>query len=206
MHEVEVRELTGSALAVGAVGAASAAARGGESAGGAWRQGAGGDHPERARGAVRRVPRRVRAAAAAAQRDAAGAGAAASRPTACGAGSDCWSSSTGAKCTARTGLRVRPRRDRMLLAEGWRSIRITWRQLRDEPAEIAADLRDLLRAGVPGLLPCSHGSRALRALPGRREPARGAGARAPSPAPPVAPPAAIWRGSRSRSRTAGSPR
>lgn len=32
-------------------------------------------------------------------------------------------------------------RDRALLAEGWRSTRITWRQLRDEPAAIAADLR-----------------------------------------------------------------
>jgi very-short-patch-repair endonuclease len=38
-------------------------------------------------------------------------------------------------------------RDRILLAEGWRSTRITWRQLRHEPAAIAADLRDLLRAG-----------------------------------------------------------
>jgi very-short-patch-repair endonuclease len=40
-------------------------------------------------------------------------------------------------------------RDRMLLVEGWRSTRITWRQLRDEPAAIAADLRDLLRVGSP---------------------------------------------------------
>jgi very-short-patch-repair endonuclease len=36
-------------------------------------------------------------------------------------------------------------RDRILLAEGWRSTRVTWRQLRDEPAAIAADLRQLLR-------------------------------------------------------------
>jgi very-short-patch-repair endonuclease len=36
-------------------------------------------------------------------------------------------------------------RDRILLVEGWRSTRITWRQLRDERAEIATDLRDLLR-------------------------------------------------------------
>lgn len=35
-------------------------------------------------------------------------------------------------------------RDRILLVEGWRSMRITWRQLRVERAEIAADLRDLL--------------------------------------------------------------
>jgi very-short-patch-repair endonuclease len=32
-------------------------------------------------------------------------------------------------------------RDRILLAEGWRTVRVTWRQLRDEPDEIAADLR-----------------------------------------------------------------
>ncbi|MCW2987643.1 MAG: hypothetical protein JWM24_581 [Solirubrobacterales bacterium] len=36
-------------------------------------------------------------------------------------------------------------RDRILLVEGWRSMRITWRQLRDERAAIAADLWDLLR-------------------------------------------------------------
>ncbi len=35
-------------------------------------------------------------------------------------------------------------RDRILLVEGWRSTRVTWRQLRDEPAAIAADLRRLL--------------------------------------------------------------
>jgi predicted transcriptional regulator of viral defense system len=36
------------------------------------------------------------------------------------------------------------RRDRELLAEGWRSARVTWTQLRDESAEVAADLRRLL--------------------------------------------------------------
>jgi very-short-patch-repair endonuclease len=40
-------------------------------------------------------------------------------------------------------------RDRILLVEGWRSTRVTWRQLRDERAEIAADLRELLRVGPP---------------------------------------------------------
>jgi very-short-patch-repair endonuclease len=35
-------------------------------------------------------------------------------------------------------------RDRILLVEGWSSTRITWRQLRDDRAEIAADLRELL--------------------------------------------------------------
>jgi very-short-patch-repair endonuclease len=39
-------------------------------------------------------------------------------------------------------------RDRALLAEGWRSTRVTWLQLRDEPEAIAADLRELLR-GAP---------------------------------------------------------
>jgi very-short-patch-repair endonuclease len=33
------------------------------------------------------------------------------------------------------------RRDRVLLAEGYRTGRVTWRQLRDEPNEIVADLR-----------------------------------------------------------------
>lgn len=32
-------------------------------------------------------------------------------------------------------------RDRILVAEGWRTMRVTWRQLQDEPEEIAADLR-----------------------------------------------------------------
>jgi very-short-patch-repair endonuclease len=35
-------------------------------------------------------------------------------------------------------------RDRILLAEGWRSARVTWAQLRDEPSAIVADLRELL--------------------------------------------------------------
>ncbi|HSS42479.1 MAG TPA: type IV toxin-antitoxin system AbiEi family antitoxin domain-containing protein [Solirubrobacterales bacterium] len=35
-------------------------------------------------------------------------------------------------------------RDRILLAEGWRTARVTWRQLQDEPAELAADLRKAL--------------------------------------------------------------
>lgn len=35
-------------------------------------------------------------------------------------------------------------RDRILLAEGWRTVRVTWRQLQDEPAEVVADLRTAL--------------------------------------------------------------
>jgi hypothetical protein len=35
-------------------------------------------------------------------------------------------------------------RDRILLAEGWRVMRVTWRQLRHDPKEIVADLRRLL--------------------------------------------------------------
>jgi len=39
-------------------------------------------------------------------------------------------------------------RDRILLAEGWRSTRVTWRQLHHERAAIAVDLRELLRGGA----------------------------------------------------------
>jgi len=35
-------------------------------------------------------------------------------------------------------------RDRILVAEGWRTMRITWRQLQEEPDEIAVDLRAAL--------------------------------------------------------------
>jgi very-short-patch-repair endonuclease len=38
-------------------------------------------------------------------------------------------------------------RDRILLAEGWRTVRVTWRQLKDEPDEIVADLRKALGQG-----------------------------------------------------------
>jgi very-short-patch-repair endonuclease len=36
-------------------------------------------------------------------------------------------------------------RDRLLLVEGWKVVRITWRQLRDEAPAVVADLRRLLR-------------------------------------------------------------
>jgi very-short-patch-repair endonuclease len=36
-------------------------------------------------------------------------------------------------------------RDRILTAEGWQTMRVTWWQLRDEPGAIAADLRLALR-------------------------------------------------------------
>ena len=35
-------------------------------------------------------------------------------------------------------------RDRLLLADGWRVVHVTWLQLRDEPAALAADLRRIL--------------------------------------------------------------
>jgi very-short-patch-repair endonuclease len=35
-------------------------------------------------------------------------------------------------------------RDRILLAEGWRTARVTWRQLRDQPDEVVADPRQAL--------------------------------------------------------------
>jgi very-short-patch-repair endonuclease len=40
------------------------------------------------------------------------------------------------------------KRDRILLAEGWRSARVTWAQLRDEPEAIAVDLHGLLATGA----------------------------------------------------------
>jgi very-short-patch-repair endonuclease len=36
-------------------------------------------------------------------------------------------------------------RDRLLIADGWRVVRITWRQLRDDAPAVVADLRRLLR-------------------------------------------------------------
>jgi len=40
-------------------------------------------------------------------------------------------------------------RDRILQAEGFRTIHITWRQLQDEPEEIVVDLRKALEQPVP---------------------------------------------------------
>jgi hypothetical protein len=40
-------------------------------------------------------------------------------------------------------------RDRILVAEGWKAMRVTWRQLRVEPEEVVADLRLLLRSARP---------------------------------------------------------
>lgn len=36
------------------------------------------------------------------------------------------------------------RKDRLLIADGWRVTRVTWRQLRDEPSAVVADLRSML--------------------------------------------------------------
>jgi len=38
-------------------------------------------------------------------------------------------------------------RDRVLVAEGWRTMRVTWRQLQEEPAAIAEDLKKALGQG-----------------------------------------------------------
>lgn len=46
--------------------------------------------------------------------------------------------------TWRTSERDRER-DRLLVADGWRVVRITWRQLRDDAPAVIADLRRLLR-------------------------------------------------------------
>ncbi len=40
-------------------------------------------------------------------------------------------------------------RDRILVAEGWKTMRITWRQLREEPDEIVADMRSALEQPLP---------------------------------------------------------
>jgi very-short-patch-repair endonuclease len=47
-------------------------------------------------------------------------------------------------------------RDRILVAEGWKTMRITWRQLREEPDAIAADLRLALRPPGPSPTPTCH--------------------------------------------------
>ena len=39
-------------------------------------------------------------------------------------------------------------RDRSLQARGWRTVRVTWRQLRDEPTALAYDLRAILTASA----------------------------------------------------------
>lgn len=38
-------------------------------------------------------------------------------------------------------------RDRILVAEGWRTMHVTWRQLQEEPDAIAADLQAALGQG-----------------------------------------------------------
>jgi very-short-patch-repair endonuclease len=40
-------------------------------------------------------------------------------------------------------------RDRILIAEGWRTLRITWRQLQEEPEAVGADLRLALEQPAP---------------------------------------------------------
>ena len=39
-------------------------------------------------------------------------------------------------------------RDRLLLLDGWRVMRVTWRQVRDEAPEVLADVRGLLAGAV----------------------------------------------------------
>jgi very-short-patch-repair endonuclease len=47
-------------------------------------------------------------------------------------------------------------RDRILVAEGWQTMRATWRQLQEEPAAIAADLHLALRPPGPSPTPTFH--------------------------------------------------
>jgi very-short-patch-repair endonuclease len=42
-------------------------------------------------------------------------------------------------------------KDRLLQVDGWRVVRITWRQLRDDAPSVLADLRTLLRRPPPRL-------------------------------------------------------
>ncbi len=53
----------------------------------------------------------------------------------------------GAVHGTRQAARKDRQRDRILLAEGFRTARVTWDQLRDEPDEIAADLGRVLAPG-----------------------------------------------------------
>jgi very-short-patch-repair endonuclease/predicted transcriptional regulator of viral defense system len=59
-------------------------------------------------------------------------------------------------------------RDRALQVAGWRVVRITWRQLRDEPDTIAVQLSALL--GVPAAMPRTPSPRSARRGPRRRRP------------------------------------
>jgi very-short-patch-repair endonuclease/predicted transcriptional regulator of viral defense system len=52
----------------------------------------------------------------------------------------------GAAHRTRRAFQMDRERDRILLAEGWRVIRVTWHQLQREPTQIAADLRQVLTA------------------------------------------------------------
>jgi hypothetical protein len=47
-------------------------------------------------------------------------------------------------------------RDRILVAEGWRTMRVTWRQLQEEPEAIVADLRLALGFGLTQSGPHAH--------------------------------------------------
>lgn len=131
-------------IALGSARAPSWAARRGGAAGGAGGEGAVGDYAERAGGAVRRAARRPRSAAPAAQRDAAVA------RQGVRAGLHVAGAATDRRARRRRGtpdraqLPPRSKRDRILLAEGWRSARVTWAQLRDEPEAVASDFREAL--------------------------------------------------------------
>ena len=51
-------------------------------------------------------------------------------------------------CTTAAAFERDRARDRVLNARGWRVVRITWRQLHDEPEAVAYDLRALLSSGA----------------------------------------------------------
>lgn len=53
-------------------------------------------------------------------------------------------------------LLARHPRDRRLVVAGYTSVRITWRQLRDQPGSVARDLTELLRAGTKAPAVCDN--------------------------------------------------
>ena len=183
--------------------------------------GAGGVHAQRLRGGVPGAGRRLRLAAAADERRPGDARALLRDRCALGRRAGGGGARQPQRPRHAEGSSRDRQRDRILVAEGWRTMRVTWRQLQEEPEEIAAICGGALGRAAPtptwqvGVGPALRISKrftlqawigssssticATRAGVGRRP-------RAPSRAPPVGPPAAISRGSRSRSRTGGSGR
>jgi len=69
-------------------------------------------------------------------------------------------------------------RDRHLQAAGWTVVRLTWRQLEDEPEAICADLRRLLGVHAENRRTTSEAAREVPLPPGREPPEKPMGERA----------------------------